>query len=83
MAASSRRATLLQEWMVFFERHPVLLMPISWRPPFPIDGDQQGRARVSAEFAAFSPMLATAILALPARPCPPALPAERRWGCNW
>ncbi|MBE9604514.1 amidase family protein [Acetobacteraceae bacterium H6797] len=65
MAASARRSTILREWQVFLESHPVLLMPTSWQLPYPVDGDQQGAERVKFEMDGLSPLMATAILGLP------------------
>jgi amidase len=33
--ALTRRATLLREWMLFLEKYPVLVMPVSGELPFP------------------------------------------------
>ena len=40
--AFGRRASILREWLQFFERYPMLLMPVSFERPFPIDLDQRG-----------------------------------------
>ena len=64
MNALSLRTTLLREWQQFFERYPLLLMPVSWRRPFLIDADRHGDAARSL-LDAQSPLLATAILGLP------------------
>ena len=45
--AFARRASILREWMLFFEHYPLLLMPVSWERPFPVDFDQQGDAAVA------------------------------------
>lgn len=65
MNALSLRTTLLREWQAFFARHPLLLMPVSWQRPFPIDADQGDDDAVRGVFSAQSPLLATAILGLP------------------
>jgi amidase len=61
----ARRATILREWMLFFERYPVILMPTSWRKAFPIDADQQGVEAMRAIFEANSPLFVLAVLGLP------------------
>ena len=65
MDALSLRSTLLREWMAFFEQYPVLLMPISLQPPFPVDRDQQGDQAMRELLDAQSPLTATAALGLP------------------
>jgi len=65
MNALSMRTTLLREWQRFFERYPLLLMPVSWRRPFLIDADRQGGDAPRHILDAQSPLLATAILGLP------------------
>jgi len=42
-SALVRRATAVRAWQAFFERHPVLLVPVSAELPFPDDLDVQGR----------------------------------------
>jgi amidase len=63
--ALARRTTILREWLWFLERTPLLLMPVSWQPPFPIDFDQQGDAAVKRMLDAHHPMLAVSLLGLP------------------
>ena len=65
MEALARRATLLREWQLFFERTAVLLMPVSWRKPFPVDLDQQGDETMRHIIDAQHPMLAASTLGLP------------------
>ena len=63
--AFARRASILREWLLFFEVYPLLLMPVSWQRPFPIDYDQQGDAAVAHMLTAHHPMLAVSVLGLP------------------
>lgn len=63
--ALARRTTILREWLLFLERHPLLLMPVSWQPPFPVDHDQQGDEAVRRMLDAHHPMLAVSVLGLP------------------
>lgn len=65
MDALARRATLLREWQLFFERYAVLLLPVSWQKPFPVDFDQQGDDAVRRMLDAQHPMLAASTLGLP------------------
>lgn len=73
MAALSQRSALLREWQAFFARYPLLLMPVSWQPPFPVDEDQQGDDAMRRILDAQSPLLATAILGLPGLSVPTGL----------
>ena len=63
--AFARRASILREWMLLFERYPLLLMPVSWERPFPVDFDQQGDEAVRRMLTAHHPMLAVSTLGLP------------------
>ena len=61
----ARRATILREWMLFFESYPLILMPVSWQPPFPQDLDLQGPEVMGQILDAQSPQLALPLLGLP------------------
>ncbi|WP_313696444.1 amidase family protein [Achromobacter sp.] len=63
--AMAMRTTILREWGRFFERYPVLLMPVSFALPFPVDRDQQGADVMADILRAQSPLISTAILGLP------------------
>jgi amidase len=63
--AFARRASMLREWQLFFERFPLLLMPISYRLPLPIDFDQRGDQAVKEMLDSHQPMLAISSLGLP------------------
>jgi amidase len=63
--ALSRRTTILREWLAFFELYPLVLMPISWERPWPIDFDQGGDQSVRRMLDAHHPMLAISLLGLP------------------
>lgn len=67
------RASILREWMRFFEKHPLLLMPVSFERPFPIDFDQRGDGDVARMLAAHHPLLAVSILGLPGLSVPTGL----------
>jgi amidase len=73
VSALARRAALLRRWMVFFERYQLVLMPISWQRPFPVDEDQKGDAPVAALLRAQVPILACSTLGLPGLACPATL----------
>lgn len=73
LAGLARRLTIARAWSLFFERWPVLLMPVSWERPFPIDDDTRSQARMEAMLRAQSPLLATALLGLPGLAVPTGL----------
>lgn len=70
MAAISRRSTLLREWLLFLERYPIVLMPVSYEPPFPDGLDQESPEAMRRILAAQEPQLAIPILGLPALSVP-------------
>lgn len=70
MAALSRRSTLLREWLLFLERYPLVLMPVSYEPPFPDGLDQESPEAMRRILAAQEPQLAIPILGLPALAVP-------------
>lgn len=61
----TRRATLLRQWMVFFEQYPVVLCPVSGELPFPDQLDTQGFAAFQRIAEAQTIMLGTPALGLP------------------
>lgn len=73
MRALAARTGLMREWALFLQRHPLLLMPVSWRHPFPVDADQRGSAAMREILDAQSPLLSTAILGLPGLSVPMGL----------
>lgn len=73
MRALAARTGLMREWALFFQRHPLLLMPVSWRHPFSVDADQRGSAAMREILDAQSPLLSTAILGLPGLSVPMGL----------
>lgn len=71
--ALTRRFNICRDWAVFFERHPVLLMPNSWQRQFAIDADLGTPAQVDALVRAQSPLLGTAMMGLPGLSVPTGL----------
>ncbi len=67
------RTTILRQWLLFFERYPLLLMPVSWQRPFPIDADQHGDAQTRRLIDALRPLLVPSILGLPGLAVPTGL----------
>jgi amidase len=64
-SAWQRRLAIQREWAAFLEKYPVLLMPTSFRPTFPIDHDVRGKREVAEIVNALVPSIAVAGLALP------------------
>ncbi|MCY1521781.1 Glutamyl-tRNA(Gln) amidotransferase subunit A [compost metagenome] len=71
--AMAMRTTILREWGEFFNRFPVLLMPVSLERPFLVDLDQQGDAAMAGMLRAQSPLVSTAVLGLPGLSVPVGL----------
>ena len=63
--AWERRMTIQREWQVFFATYPILLVPTSFQPTFPLRHDQEGPETMAAIMRAFSALSSTAGLALP------------------
>jgi len=80
MDALSQRSNLLRDWLAFFAQYPLLLMPVSWQPPFPVDTDQQGDAAMRDILDAQSPLLAPAILGLPGLSVPTGMAGSTPMG---
>ena len=60
-----RRAGLLREWLLFLDRFPVLLLPVSAELPFQDDLDQGGPAAMARVWAAQLTQTALPLLGLP------------------
>jgi amidase len=65
LKALGRRATVLREWQHFFERYPLVLMPVCREPAFELGLDQRDDAAMRRIFDAVTPILAPAVLGLP------------------
>lgn len=71
--ALSRRASILREVTLFLEQYPLLLMPVSWQLPLPIDADQRGEKAVHEMLDAHCPLVGISILGLPSLAVPTGL----------
>jgi amidase len=69
----ARRTTILRAWLTFFERFPLLLLPVSWQLPFPIDADQKGDDAMRRLLDAQGPLIAISLLGLPGLSVPMGL----------
>lgn len=63
--ALARRATLTREWFAFFDKYPVLLMPVSGELPFPDHLDRTGEASFARVWHAQVPQIAIPFMGLP------------------
>jgi amidase len=61
----TRRATLTREWLEFFERYSVLLMPVSGELPFPDQLDCKDDASFARVWHAQLPQIAIPFMGLP------------------
>lgn len=63
--ALTRRATLTREWLAFFEKYAVLLMPVSAELPFPDHLDRKDDASFARVWHAQLPQIAIPFMGLP------------------
>jgi amidase len=61
----TRRATLTREWLLFFERYSVLLMPVSGELPFPDGLDRRDDASFARVWRAQLTQIAIPFMGLP------------------
>jgi len=82
MAMLTERNTLRRAWSVFLQEWPLVLMPVSWRTPFAVDGDSMApdSAAGQALLDAQGPLLATAALGLPGLTVPMPAPLDAPCG---
>jgi amidase len=62
----TRRATLTRDWLLFLEKYPVVLMPVSGELPFPDQLDMRDEASFARVWRAQLPQIAIPFLQLPA-----------------
>jgi amidase len=65
-ALLTRRATLVREWMLFFARYPVLLMPVCGELPFADDLDLRDEASFTRVWRAQMPQIGIPFVGMPA-----------------
>lgn len=70
LEALARRQAIARNWSVFLQACPLVLMPVSWQRPCRQDLDLGTPAQTRALVDAQSPLLATAMLGLPALSVP-------------
>jgi amidase len=74
--ALARRTTILRKWRVFLARYPLIVTPVSWVLPFPVDYDQGGNDAMRHTIETCHPLLAVSTLGLASI----AVPAGRAEG---
>ncbi|MGQ0650722.1 MAG: amidase [Betaproteobacteria bacterium] len=62
--ALARRTTILRKWRMFLARYPLILTPVSWVLPFPIDYDQCGNDAMRHTIETCHPLLTVSTLGL-------------------
>jgi len=67
------RATHLRAWLLFLERYPLILGPVSTELPFPVDFDIDISADAGAQKRAYRLMITVNLLGLPAAAVPTGL----------
>lgn len=72
LTALGERSLALRNWQLFFETHPVVVMPCSYAPPFPVGFDVKDAAETAHVLAAQGPLLAISVLGLPGLAVPTA-----------
>ena len=65
-ALLTRRATLVREWMLFFARYPVLLMPVCGELPFADNLDLRDEASFTRVWRAQMPQIGIPFVGMPA-----------------
>src|SRR2546430_8334397 len=63
--ALTRRATLTREWLLFFEKYTVVVMPVSGELPFPDQLDRKDDASFARVWKAQLPQIAIPFMGLP------------------
>jgi amidase len=71
----ARRTTHLRDWMLFLERYPLVVGPVSTEPPFAVGFDVESLERTRAVLRAQRLLVAVNLLGLPAVSVPTGL-----WG---
>lgn len=75
--ALSRRLELARAWTLWLDTFDVVVMPVSWEPPFRINEDLGPVARYESMVRAQSPLVATACLGFPCLAVPVGGPAQQ------
>jgi amidase len=73
LVALGERSLALRNWQLFFETHPVVVMPVSYDLAFPVGHDLKDAATTKELIAAQAPLMAISVLGLPGLAVPTGL----------
>lgn len=73
MSALAERTRVYREWLMFLERYPLIIGPVSTSPPFPVDGDVLGTEESRIIMDSQRLLLAINFLGLPSAVAPVGL----------
>ncbi|MGL4285994.1 MAG: amidase [Phreatobacter sp.] len=73
LTALGERSAALRSWQIFFETHPVVVMPVSTQLPFAVGFDLKDAATTAAVIAAQNPLMSISVLGLPGLSVPTGL----------
>jgi amidase len=73
MRSLIKRTGILREWLLFLEKYPLVLAPLTLKPSFKIDEDIHGGLRSRKLFSALEPSFSINALGLPSTAVPIAL----------
>ncbi|MGH7390630.1 MAG: amidase [Candidatus Rokuibacteriota bacterium] len=73
MRALAERARHVRDWMLFLERYPLVVGPVSTEPPFPVGFDVETREATARVLTAQRLLVAVNLLGLPAVAVPTGL----------
>ncbi|SEB48880.1 amidase [Nitratireductor aquibiodomus] len=65
LQALASRSTLLRDWQLLFETHPLVLTAVCWRKPYRVGTDQTNKTWFDRFFTELSPTTMPPILGLP------------------
>jgi amidase len=73
IAALTRRTAMIREFALLMQKYPLVVLPVSWLMPLPLDADQKGEKTVHAMLDGFRPLVAMSLLGLPSLAAPTGL----------
>jgi amidase len=64
---------MIREFALLMQKYPLVVLPVSWLMPLPLDADQKGEKSVHAMLDGFRPLVAMSLLGLPSLAAPTGL----------